>query len=419
MDTGTITRAAGSAGDMENRLTEHTAASGFAGSGFADSGFADSGFKSSGFKRSDTGLTGAVLMLLLIATVSSVAAELAGVRWLSQWGLGALPISIVLGMALVAIPAVGRLRMDSGAQRIQSWVQKYLLQAGIVLFGFRLSVTDLTAVGWPGLLMDSLTIVVILCAGMLIGGRLLKLPMALVVFVSVGSAVCGAAAILAAAPVLGRYLHDGENEQQQTQAIGLAVAMVAVFGTLSVILYPQLRIMFGLNDYVSGIYIGSTIHEVAQAVAASDALGSATQHNAVIVKLLRVMLLAPVLIVLALLLQRGGRDNGSQSSSNQGAKMQHKIRVPGFVLLFLAAVLLNTLLQLYLPATLLAQLRDLCHGASGLFLALAMTALGLNIHWAFVRRAGFRPILLAGLLWLLLILGGGFLLMQLQAAALI
>ncbi|WP_296984187.1 MULTISPECIES: YeiH family protein [unclassified Thalassolituus] len=358
-------------------------------------------------------------MLLLIATVSSVAAELAGVRWLSQWGLGALPISIVLGMALVAIPAVGRLRMDSGAQRIQSWVQKYLLQAGIVLFGFRLSVTDLTAVGWPGLLMDSLTIVVILCAGMLIGGRLLKLPMALVVFVSVGSAVCGAAAILAAAPVLGRYLHDGENEQQQTQAIGLAVAMVAVFGTLSVILYPQLRIMFGLNDYVSGIYIGSTIHEVAQAVAASDALGSATQHNAVIVKLLRVMLLAPVLIVLALLLQRGGRDNGSQSSSNQGAKMQHKIRVPGFVLLFLAAVLLNTLLQLYLPATLLAQLRDLCHGASGLFLALAMTALGLNIHWAFVRRAGFRPILLAGLLWLLLILGGGFLLMQLQAAALI
>ena len=99
--------------------------------------------------------------------------------------------------------------------------------------------------------------------------------------------------------------------------------------------------------------------------------------------------------------------------------MQHKIRVPGFVLLFLAAVLLNTLLQLYLPATLLAQLRDLCHGASGLFLALAMTALGLNIHWAFVRRAGFRPILLAGLLWLLLILGGGFLLMQLQAAALI
>jgi len=362
--------------------------------------------------RYTSGNKAAILMAVVIIAITLAASEAA--RWplFHQLGIGALPISILLGMALAAVPFIGRLNSRAGAQKVQKTAQKLLLQAGIVLFGFQLSLTDLQAVGWQALVADIITIAVILPLGITLGLKVFRLPLSLAVLLSVGSAVCGAAAILAAAPVLGRYLHDGENEEQQQQSVGLAVAAVALFGTFSVLLYPQVQALFGLHADVTGIYIGSTIHEVAQAVAATDALSTATQHNAVIVKLMRVMMLAPVLIMLALWLQE-------RKSDQIAGAAKHRLSVPGFVVLFLLVVVVNTLLPLVMSLPLLHALQHITGIISATFLALAMAALGLGIHWQHLLKAGWKPVMLGSVLWLLLLIGGGWLFSLAQQAMLI
>ncbi|MDP2609329.1 MULTISPECIES: YeiH family protein [unclassified Oceanobacter] len=358
----------------------------------------------------------AILMAVLITLIAVTAGEIAGFNVVQGLGIGALPISILIGMGLAALPLTERLRAIDSAESVHRIAQKTLLQAGIVLFGFQLSLADLAAVGWQAVIADIITISVILPLGIWLGLKILKLPLSLAVLLAIGSAVCGAAAILATVPVLGKYLHDGESQQQQQQSTGLAVTAVALFGTLSVLLYPQIQHWFGLTNAVAGVYIGSTIHEVAQTMAATEAMNAATQHNAVIVKLLRVLMLAPVLLLLALWLQKKNTQN---NPATQGQPARHKITVPGFILYFVAVVVLNTLLPYVVGNEWLQQARHIATQASMLFLALAMSALGLNIRWKHLVNAGFKPIILAVCLWLVLVFGGAILFSISQNLALI
>ena len=342
----------------------------------------------------------ALAMAAVILSIALAARQLAAIPDIHHLGIGALPLSILLGMILAAFPRTGQLAAKPAGAKVQHFAQKTLLQIGIVLFGFQLSFSDLLAVGWQALVADMATILVVLPVGIWLGHRVLKIPLALSVLMAVGSAVCGAAAILAAAPVLGKYqVHDGDSEEGM-QAVGIAVAAVALFGTFSVLLYPLAQHVFGLSDASTGIYIGSTIHEVAQALAATDTLSSTTQHNAVIVKLMRVVMLAPVLIALAVWLQE--RDDGEG-----GERHKHRLTVPGFVLLFLAVVILNSLLPGWLAPEMLGKVRAAGAGVSAICLALAMAALGLNIRWAAFRASGWQPLLLGATLWGLLLVGGG------------
>lgn len=333
-------------------------------------------------------------MAALIAALALLAEALATTRWMQQAGLGALPLSIVLGMLVAGAPWLAQLRQQRGARQVQHQAQKGLLQAGIVLFGFQLSLPDLQAVGLRALLVDALVILTILPLGIWLGLRVLRLPLRLTVLLAIGSAVCGAAAILATLPVLNRYLNEPEDEQHT----GIAVAAVAVLGTLSVLVYPHLQQWLQLPDATTGLLIGSTVHEVAQALAATDGLSAATQHQALIVKLVRVLMLAPVLLGLGMWLQR--RSGAVQAGTQPG------LPVPGFVLWFVLVVVLNSLLPL--PAGLQSALQHL----SGGLLVLAMTALGLNIRWPLLLQAGVRPLILGILLWLVLVPLGGLLLAQ-------
>jgi len=118
--------------------------------------------------------------------------------------------------------------------------QQTLLKAGIVLFGFQLTLEQLWGVGWQALLVDVLTIASVLITGIWLGQRWLKLPLQLSILIAVGSAVCGAAAIMATAPLLGRRTQADAGEHDPEQHLAIAVALVALFGTLSVLLYPLL-----------------------------------------------------------------------------------------------------------------------------------------------------------------------------------
>lgn len=257
-----------------------------------------------------------------------------------------------------------------------------LLRLGIVLYGFRITFQQIGTVGIAGVIIDALVVGGIFLSAVLIGTRLLKLDRQTAMLIGAGSAICGAAAVMATEPVV----------RCQASKVSVAVATVVIFGTVGMFLYPVLFPHLGLTTQQFGIYAGSTIHEVAQVVAAGSNIGEQAANTAVIEKMLRVMMLAPFLLVLSATLRK----------SDANCAAEARIAVPWFALLFIAASAVNSLHLI--PAGISAVI-----GQVDIFiLAMAMSALGLRTHWSAVRQAGAKPLLLASILFVLLSAGGFF-----------
>jgi uncharacterized integral membrane protein (TIGR00698 family) len=254
--------------------------------------------------------------------------------------------------------------------------QRQLLRAGIIAYGFRLDVHDLGAVGSNALLLAVLVVASTLVIGTWIGRRWLGLDRDTALLTAAGSAICGAAAVLA----VERALRADPGK------VAMAVATVVLFGTLSLLLYPMLQPLLALSPRAFGIYTGATVHEVAQVVAIGQALGPEVADSAVVVKLARVLMLVPVLVIV------------SRLDSNQATGAGRAF--PWFVLGFAAVVILNSLLPL--PPAFTAAMHWLCT----LLLATAMAALGLNTRFARLRALGSKPLVLALLLFVWLTVGG-------------
>ncbi|MET0288088.1 MAG: YeiH family protein [Pseudoxanthomonas sp.] len=320
--------------------------------------------------------------LLIVLVLAGLAISLSRLAWAQAAGMSALTLAIVMGLAL------GNSVFRTIAPRAGTGVdlaKGTLLRAGIVLYGFRMTFQDVLRVGLAGVVIDLVVVVGVFCAGTWIGTRLLKLDRDTAMLIGTGSAICGAAAIVAAEPVLKAAPHK----------VAVAIATVVVFGTLGTFLYPWMYPRLGLDAHDYGVYVGSTVHEVAQVVVAGRAVSDAAGAAAVIEKMLRVMLLAPFLLGLGTWLRRGAGDAGGDSTC--------KLTVPWFAPLFVLVAGLNSLHLLPAPAVEAILMFDT------LLLAMAMAALGLRTHWGAIRQAGARPLLLAAILWVLL-LGGGYLL---------
>ena len=206
--------------------------------------------------------------------------------------------------------------------------------------------------------------------------------------IGAGSAICGAAAVMAAEPVV----------RGRAAQVTVAVSTVVVFGTLAMFLYPALYALVQSHGWLAmdarqyGLFTGATVHEVAQVVAAGRAVNEAAADTAVITKMVRVMLLAPFLVALSLWLARGGKAGADGSKA--------RIVVPWFAFGFVAVAGFNSLHLL--PASLQAGLVQL----DTVLLAMAMAALGLTTHVSALRQAGLKPLLLALILFAWLLFGG-------------
>ncbi|ANG64450.1 hypothetical protein A8C75_19545 [Marinobacterium aestuarii] len=316
-------------------------------------------------------------MLIRLLLIAIAATALAQTESFSAIGLSALPLAILMGITYgnVAKPA------SSGRDAaVLAFSQQKLLRLGIILFGFNLSFQQIAAVGYQAILLDMIVITVVLSMGIFVGIRLFGLPREIAILTSVGSAVCGAAAIMATEPVI----------RAKEQDVTVAVATVVLFGTLAMFSYPVIYSFVGMESSLFGIYIGSTVHEVAQAVAAGQSIGGEAMQNAVVAKLIRVMLLAPVVIVLgSLYFQRAA-----------GSSERRPVPIPWFVFGFIATAALNSVLTL--PTIVLEALQL----ASQLSLAIAMAALGIKTRWATIRQAGIKPLALSLVLFVMLMVGG-------------
>jgi uncharacterized integral membrane protein (TIGR00698 family) len=329
--------------------------------------------------------------LCLTAALALLSMSLGSSSWFMSHGFSALTVAIVLGITL-GNTLYARVAHRSGAG--VNFSRQSLLRAGIVLYGLRLTLHDIAHVGVAGVLIDGLVILSTFALAHL-AGRLLGVDRTSSSLIGAGSAICGAAAVMATEPVV-----RGKAEQ-----VAVAVSTVVVFGTLSMFLYP---LLYGLNErwtlvpsgpQAFGIYAGSTIHEVAQVMAAGRQVGAEAANTAVITKLVRVMMLAPFLIGLSgWLLRRQGAHVADSTGRTRGSAPRTPI--PWFAFGFIGVVLFNSLGLL--PAPMIAAINQF----DTVLLAMAMGALGLCTHVSALRQAGTRPLQLAGLLFLWLVFGG-------------
>ncbi|ANN73468.1 YeiH family protein [Bordetella bronchialis] len=322
--------------------------------------------------------------VFFVGLLSAAVIQLANLPFLKGLGFSPLVVGIVCGM-LYGNFLRGTMPHDWSAG--VNFAARRLLRIAVAFYGLNISIQQIAAVGLPGLAVSIAVVVGTLAIGTLVGQRLLGLDRDTAMLTSAGSAICGAAAVLAFEPTLRAQPHKS----------AVAVATVVLFGTLSMFLYPVFYHAGWLNFDTQhlGIYIGGTIHEVAQVVGAASNVDPATTEVATIVKMTRVALLVPVLLVLGLWLRRaaGAKAQGSHAG---GARLP----IPWFAVGFLALAMVNSLN--IVPADVVAQLRKLDVFA----LTMAMTALGIETRFSQIRKAGPRVLALGFILYLWLIFGG-------------
>ncbi len=342
--------------------------------------------------------------VLLIALFSCAAFYIGSAHVFTALSISPLIIGIILGMIYANL-----LRMHLP----ETWVpgiqfcSKRLLRIGIILYGFRLTFQDIAAVGVAGVTVDAIIVAVTIVGGYFVG-RALKMDKDTAMLVSIGSGVCGAAAVLGAEATM----------KSKPYKTAVAVATVVIFGTVAMFLYP-VGFQSGLLDLTPaemGIFSGSTLHEVAHAVGAGNALGSDIASTTVIVKMIRVMMLVPVLLLLGVWAARRARVVGAGASAEKG-----KVTVPWCAFGFLLVIGINSL-SVYLntlstPVGIPAWGSDLINYVDTFLLTMAMVALGAETSFDKFKKAGAKPFILAGILFVWLV-GGGYVLAKYLAPAL-
>ena len=323
--------------------------------------------------------------VLLIALFACAAFYIGEAQFIKGLSFSPMIIGIVLGM-LYANSLRNNLP-DTWVPGIQ-FCSKRILRIGIILYGFRLTFQDIVNVGVSGIVVDAVVVTVTILGGVFIG-RMLKMDRETALLTSVGSGICGAAAVLGAESTI----------KTQPYKTAVAVATVVIFGTISMFLYPiaYRSGILDLNAQEMGIFAGSTLHEVAHAVGAGNAMGGDIANVAIIVKMIRVVLLVPVLLILGFWVARRGNDGGVADGK------KGKVNIPWFAVGFLVVIGFNSFNLL--PAAVV----DAINYIDTFLLTMAMAALGAETSIDKFKKAGAKPFVLAFCLDIWLI-GGGYVL---------
>ncbi|GAA1520427.1 putative sulfate exporter family transporter [Agromyces terreus] len=305
-----------------------------------------------------------------------VAATAAAVAWLVHLAVPALPlltVAVALGIVVGQVPAVQR-RLDGALAPGLKTASKSLLRVGIVLLGLKLSLFDIAHLGWVTI-ATTVAVVLLTFVGTIGLGRALGLPGHQPLLVASGFAICGASAIGA----MGSTVRARDEDQ------AVPVALVTLCGTLAIAVLPALWHPLGLSAVQFGHWVGAGVHDVGQVVATAQLAGPAALAVAVVVKLTRVLMLAPmVAITAAVERRRHVETTGSRPPV-----------VPLFIAGFVAAVLVATFVPL--PEAVLSA----ADAVQTAVLAMALFALGASIRFADLAATGWRALVVGLTSWVL------------------
>ncbi len=311
--------------------------------------------------------------LALVATAIGTAAPVVGG-----------PVSgVVLG---VLVGVLVRRRADAAAVAALSpglkLASKLVLQVAVVLLGARLSLAQVAQVGLDSLPVMLGTVLVCLVAAAALG-RLLGIDRELRVLIGTGTAICGASAIAAVTPVV----------RASSSNVAYALSTVFAFNVAAVLLFPPLGQLLGMDQEAFGLFAGTAVNDTSSVVAAATTFGSVAADHAVVVKLVRTLLIIPIVVGLAVLVAR--RDRLAAGDAAGAPRPAVWRLVPWFLVGFLLLATLNSVGLV--PET----WHDPLATAATFLITVALTAIGLSTDVPALRAAGLKPLLLGGMLWLL------------------
>ncbi len=329
--------------------------------------------------------------VLFVAAFSVAAILISKIGIIKSIGFSPLVIGIVLG--IIYANSLHH-KAPASLQPGITFSAKKILRFAIVMYGFRITFQEVANVGLDGLLVSLTMLSTTMIIGSFAGMKLFKMDRDTSVLTAAGASVCGAAAVLATEPVL-------KADEYKT---AVAVSMVVLFGTTSMFLYPAMYEGFiknaagflHMDPRVFGIYVGGTIHEVAQVVAVPASIPHASEamaHTAVIVKMTRVILIAPMLIVLGLILAFANKEKGEGKI---------KLVIPWFALYFLIVIGINSLFKAYIASEIVTIINTI----DTFLLTMAMTALGMGTIFSKFKGIGASSFYTALTMFAWLVIGG-------------
>jgi uncharacterized integral membrane protein (TIGR00698 family) len=296
--------------------------------------------------------------------------------------VGAPVFGIVIGVVVAAFLHPGA-RTDAGA----GWSGKYVLQASVVVLGSGLSLSQVLQTGWQSLPIMLGTLAVALGGGLLIG-RALGLAPDVRTLIAVGTGICGASAIAATQSVIRAKADD----------VAYAIGTIFTFNVVAVLTFPFIGHALGLSDHAFGLWAGTAINDTSSVVAAAFSFSPAAGQYGIVVKLTRTLMIIPITIAIAVWRRRqvakaaavsGGADAAQQVS------WSWRSIVPQFLIWFVVVVVVNSLGLI--PAAWHPALSTL-----GTFMiTVALAGIGLGTRLRVLRQAGYRPLALGAMLWVL------------------
>ena len=334
---------------------------------------------------------GTINGIIFVAIFALAATMLSTIEFIHALGISPLVIGIVMGI-FYANTLHNHVPSEWGTGITFS--AKKILRFAIVFYGFRITFQQIADVGLDGFLVSLIMLSSTFIIGTYLGYKVFKMDRDTSMLTASGASVCGAAAVLATEPVL-------KAEEHKT---AVAVSMVVLFGTISMFLYPVLYAtiiepatgFLHMSPQQFGIYVGGTIHEVAQVVAVPASIAGSPvdmANSAVIVKMTRVIMIAPLLIVLGLYLSYEAKKSG-----NVGEKV--KLVIPWFAVYFIGMAGFNSL-QL-IPQEIVTTINQV----DTFLLTIAMTALGMGTRFSKFKGLGLAPLYTAFGMFLWLVIGG-------------
>lgn len=335
---------------------------------------------------------GTISGILFVAIFAAAATYIADMGPIKALGLSPLVIGIVIGIFYAnTLHNQTPTQWQSGI----TFSGKKILRFAIVLYGFRITFQQIAEVGMDGFLVSLIMLTSTLILGSWLGTKIFGMDKDTSILNAAGAAVCGAAAVLATEPVL-------KSEEYKA---AIAVSMVVLFGTISMFLYPVLYTtvfehatgFLHMTAREFGIYVGGTIHEVAQVVAVPASVPGAPAEMAdaaVIVKMTRVIMIAPMLIFLGLYL--------SWSTKKEGGSRDEKMKlvIPWFAVYFIMVAGFNSFH--FIPQNIV----DIINEIDTFLLTMAMTALGMGTIFSKFKGLGLAPVYTALGMFIWLVVGG-------------
>lgn len=305
----------------------------------------------------------AAIMTLICAVAGVLLAKLPYVNL-----IGALVIALLLGIAMQLTPA----KLQADAKAGMGFISNKFLRLGIILLGFRLNLESLAQAGVKTILvaMIGVTGTIVLTYWL---SRKFGAEDELAILSACGCGICGAAAVMGVSPQI-----ETTDEERKRENEVLAVAVVCVMGTVFTLVEIGLKPVLGLTDPQFGIVAGGSLHEIAHAVAAGGAFGESSLDNALIMKLSRVLLLAPVALIVGYWYQR----RLVRESIEEHEQAPKKLPIPWF----LGGFILTSILGTFLPLS--AGLLDGLVQVAYIFLGMAMAALGISVNFKVIFKRG-------------------------------